>query len=62
MYKVETYAGLCWGDCLDTLAQGFFLGADAGAALYEGVSGFLEVGTDVSALFGWGRTAYNRNQ
>jgi hypothetical protein len=53
--KMEVYTGLCYGDCLDSLAQGVFLGVDAGASLGEGVAAFAEAGTDLTALFGWGR-------
>lgn len=53
--KLEVYTGLCYGDCLDSLAQGVFLGVDAGVTIEEGVAAFAEIGTDLSSIFGWGR-------
>lgn len=53
--KVEIYIALCYGDCLGGLAQGIYIGADGGLSLGGGFAGFIEIGTDITELFGFGR-------
>jgi len=55
IYKIEVYVALCFGDCLSTLGEGFYFGGEAGFAVGTGGSVFIEVGTDVSEVFGVGR-------
>lgn len=50
MTKIEVYVSACYGGCIDDNAQGYFMGADAMAALGAGGGVFMDVGADVTDL------------
>jgi hypothetical protein len=50
MTKIELYVSACYGGCIDDNAEGYFLGADAMAALGAGSGIFMDVGVDITEL------------